>query len=69
MYKDVLRSIDGIGIYPVISLVIFVCFFVTVFLWVSRIRSAEAKELAAMPLDDGTTDSSSSLSHGEHAHG
>lgn len=67
MYKDVLRSIDGIGIYPVISLVIFVLFFTTVFLWVFRMRKSEAIELAALPLDDGTT--SSSPSHGEHAHG
>jgi hypothetical protein len=68
MYKDVLRSIDGIGLYPVISLVIFVCFFTTVFLWVGRMRRSDAEELAALPLDDGT-DSSSSPSLGEHAHG
>jgi len=69
MYKDVLRSIDGIWFYPVVSLVIFVLFFTTVFLWVARMRRSDAEKLAAMPLDDGTEPTSSSLSHGEHAHG
>lgn len=53
MYKDVLRSIDGIGLYPAISVVIFFLFFTTVFLWVSRIRRQEAETMAAMPLHDG----------------
>jgi hypothetical protein len=53
MYKDVLRSIDGIGLYPAISVVIFFLFFTTVFLWVSRIRRQEAEDMAALPLEDG----------------
>jgi len=68
MYKDVLRSIDGIGLYPVVSLVIFVLFFTSVFLWVCQMKKSEAVELAAMPLDDGTEPSSSPTT-GEHAHG
>lgn len=67
MYKDVLRSIDGIDLYPVISLVIFVLFFTWVFLWVYRMRRSDVEELAAMPLDDGTF--SSSASTGDTSHG
>lgn len=67
MYKDVLRSIEGIDLYPVISLVIFVLFFTSVFLWVFRMRKADAAALAALPLEDGTP--SSSPSTGENAHG
>ena len=53
MHKEVLRSIEGIGLYPVISLIIFVLFFTTVFLWVLRMKRADARKLAAMPLEDG----------------
>jgi len=53
MYKDVLRSIEGIGLYPAISVVVFFLFFTTVFLWVSRIRRQEAETMASLPLDDG----------------
>ena len=52
MYKDVLRAMEGIGLYPVISLVVFFLFFTTVFLWVSRIRREEAEHMAAKPLHD-----------------
>jgi len=53
MTKEVLRSIDGVGLYPSITLVVFVLFFTTVFLWVLRLRRDQAETLAAMPLDDG----------------
>lgn len=54
MYKDVLQSIEGIGLYAVISLTIFVLFFTTVFLWVFRIRKPHAEHMGSMPLRDGT---------------
>ena len=66
MYKDVLRSIEGIDLYPVISLVIFVLFFTSVFLWVYRMRRSDVEELAAMPLDDGTLTSSASTGDASH---
>lgn len=66
MYKDVLRSIDGIGFYPVISLLVFVLFFTTVFLWMFKIRKGHAAHMAALPLEDGTLHTSKS---GEARHG
>lgn len=54
MFKDVLQSIDGIGLYAVISLIIFFLFFTTVFLWVIRIRKPHAERMGSMPLRDGT---------------
>lgn len=66
MYKDVLRSIEGIGLYPIISLIVFMLFFTTVFLWMFRIRKAHAEHMAALPLEDGT---SSSIKSGESNHG
>jgi cytochrome c oxidase cbb3-type subunit IV len=59
MYKDVLRAIEGIGLYPVISLIVFFLFFTTVFLWVLRIRKPHAARMAALPLDDGHSNSES----------
>lgn len=53
MHKEVLRGIEGIGLYPVISLLIFVMFFVTMFLWVLRMRNLDTQTYAKMPLDDG----------------
>lgn len=66
MYKDVLSAIDGIGMYPVITLVVFVLFFTSVFLWMCFIRKEHADHMAALPLEDGTRLSPES---GESRHG
>jgi cbb3-type cytochrome oxidase subunit 3 len=54
MYKDVLRSIEGIGLYAIISLVIFMLFFTIVSLWMFRIRKSHANHMASLPLEDGS---------------
>ena len=51
MYKDVLSSIEGIDIYPIISLLIFVVFFAGLIIWVARMDKNKLRELAALPLE------------------
>ena len=52
MYRQILESINGVEIYPLISFVIFM----TVFLFISykalRMEQSSAKELAYLPLED-----------------
>lgn len=50
--KDNLATINGVEIYPIISLLIFVLFFSGVIYWVIRIDKKEVKELEQMPLLD-----------------
>ncbi|GEM_PF-454992 len=72
MYKEVLRSIEHVGLYPSITLVVFVLFFTTVFLWVLRIRREDAEHMAGLPLHDGARDTqplSTSAEAGELTHG
>jgi cytochrome c oxidase cbb3-type subunit IV len=52
MYKDVLRSIEGIEIYPIISLVIFTLFFVLLFVWIKRKDANYIDEMSHLPLND-----------------
>ena len=52
MYKDVLRSIDGIAIYPMISLVIFTLFFVFLFIWIKKKDKTYINEMSHLPLND-----------------
>lgn len=47
-----LTDIDGISIYPMISLLIFVIFFVVMFILVARMKKSRIEELSAMPLED-----------------
>ncbi len=52
MYKDVLRSIEGVELYPVISLVFFICFFVFMIIYIFRIDKKFISSMENMPLDE-----------------
>ncbi|HEU4938764.1 MAG TPA: hypothetical protein VFT39_20085 [Vicinamibacterales bacterium] len=52
MYKDILQSIAGIEVFPVISLVLFVVVFMAVIISVARMDRARADGLAALPLEE-----------------
>jgi|Laugrespbdmm15sd_2_1035082.scaffolds.fasta_scaffold01318_6 fructose-specific phosphotransferase system IIC component len=52
MYKETLRSIEGIQIYPLVSLVIFGLFFISLIIWVMRVDKAYLYEMSNLPLMD-----------------
>jgi hypothetical protein len=54
MYKQILESIQGVDIWPIISLVIFFIFFVGILVKVALIDKKFIKKMEEMPLDDGT---------------
>ena len=54
--KHNLTSIDGIEIYPLLSLLIFVIFFAVVITMVIRMSKAEVAELGEMPLNESSSD-------------
>lgn len=51
MYKEVLRSIGGIEIFPVIGILIFFSFFVLMFWYVWSMGKEELQQRSSMPLD------------------
>lgn len=52
MYKEILRSIGGIDVYPIVSLFIFVTFFTLAIVRALRMDARSASEIAALPLDE-----------------
>lgn len=50
--KHHMTSIDGIEIFPIISLVIFVAFFIGLFFWVFSMKKKQIKEISDYPLND-----------------
>lgn len=50
--KHNLTDIEGVDIYPLISLLIFVIFFTVMFALVARMKKSRIAELSAMPLED-----------------
>lgn len=51
MYKEVLRSIEGIEIYPIVSLLIFFAFFVGLAAWFFLADKERIRQASLMPLD------------------
>jgi cytochrome c oxidase cbb3-type subunit 3 len=52
MYQEVLRGIEGVGVFPAISLVVFVVVFTLVLVYVARMDRAGVQHMAALPLED-----------------
>ena len=54
-FKNYLESITGIGIYPLISLIIFVVFFGFVTLYVIKGNKKHFEKLSNLPINDNET--------------
>ncbi len=50
--KGNLEQIDGVAIYPIISLLIFFIFFVALFWWVFTAKKDHIREVSNIPLDN-----------------
>ncbi len=50
--NGVMTSIDGIEIYPIFSLLVFVIFFIALFWWVIRMDNSTIDEIKNIPLND-----------------
>ncbi|TRZ46191.1 CcoQ/FixQ family Cbb3-type cytochrome c oxidase assembly chaperone [Robertkochia solimangrovi] len=50
--KDHMATIDGIEIYPMISLLIFFLFFLVLFWWVFTAKKDYISEVSNFPLDN-----------------
>lgn len=50
--KQHAESIDGISIYPLISLLIFFVFFIVLLYYVKKMDNSKASEISRIPLDN-----------------
>jgi len=51
LYKELLQSIEGIEIYPMISLFIFLALFAGVIIWIVKLDKGYLKEMETLPLE------------------
>lgn len=51
MYKEVLRSIEGVGIFPSIALILFLGFFVGLIIYLAKKGKAHFDDAARLPLE------------------
>jgi len=53
MIKEYLQAIEGIEIYPVVGLILFLTFFLLMIIWVFKIDKGYLKHMKQLPLDNG----------------
>lgn len=53
MYKDILRDIDNIAIWPTISFIIFFLFFMILIWWVFKADKSFITKMSNKPFEDG----------------
>ena len=51
MFNHYLQSIEGIGIYPLISLLVFFIFFVVMLIWILKADKSHLKKMSVLPLE------------------
>lgn len=54
MYKDVLRSMNDVGLFPVISFVLFFLFFLVMLFWVLLYKKENIEEYENLPFKGST---------------
>lgn len=52
MYKEVLRTIAGIEVFPLLSLFVFLAVFVVMLVWVVSLDQARLSRYANLPLEE-----------------
>ncbi len=48
-----LQQIDGVAIYPIITLVIFLSMFIGISIWALKIRKKDIQGMSQLPFEDG----------------
>jgi cytochrome c oxidase cbb3-type subunit IV len=52
MHKELLQSIDGVSIYPIISLIVFVIFFAVILIWMLKVDKKYIKKMENLPFEN-----------------
>ena len=52
MFKEVLQSIEGIEFYTIVSMIIFILFFVGMTIWLFKVDKKYIKQMSELPLKE-----------------
>ncbi len=51
MIKELLQSVEGVSVYPIISLIVFVLFFVIILVWMLKVDKNYIKKMESLPFE------------------
>lgn len=61
METKVMEAMDGVTVYPIISLVVFVIFFAVIIIWMIKADKEYLRKMADLPLDNGNLENNINL--------
>ena len=56
MFKEVLQSIEGIEFYTIVSMLIFILFFVGMTIWLFKVDKKYIKTMSELPLEENNNE-------------
>ena len=65
MFNHYLQSIEGVGIYPLFSLLVFFAFFIVLLVWMFRADKTHMRKMSELPLDEDENNSGNNSSETE----
>jgi Ca2+/Na+ antiporter len=51
LIKELLQSVEGVSVYPIISLIVFVLFFVIILVWMFKVDKNYIKKMENLPFE------------------
>jgi Ca2+/Na+ antiporter len=51
LIKEFLQSVEGVSVYPIISLIVFVLFFVIILVWMLKVDKNYIKKMENLPFE------------------
>ena len=61
MYKDILQSINGVELYAIAAMIIFILFFLAMIIWLIKVDKNYIKEMSELPLKEDNEISNNAL--------
>ena len=52
MFKEVLQSIEGVEFYTIVSMLIFILFFIGMTIWLFKVDKKYIKDMSELPLEE-----------------
>jgi len=52
MFKEVLQSIEGVEFYTIVSMIIFILFFIGMTIWLLKVDKKYIKDMSELPLKE-----------------
>jgi cytochrome c oxidase cbb3-type subunit IV len=52
MFKEVLQSIEGVGFYTIVSMILFILLFIGITIWLFKVDKKYIKTMSELPLEE-----------------